>query len=273
LLRRAAPDLLRRNLVTVQYLGELRALPPRAVSPWNRTWLKDGATLLARAGSGERVGPAPAPGRVPVPETQTEPLAARWAAGEGTASAVAFANPTAQELAAFVRLASRAPRDPRLRVTWDAGARLCVAVDAVDGGRYLNGLELSLHLADAARPDAPAQAQAIPQTAPGRYELALDAPRGPALATVRLAGAAGAAPGAVDRAAVAGRYEPEFESVGNDRAALRELAARTGGAVVEPGDARPLDLPRPRREVPLAAPLAAAGAACVAAGLVWWRRS
>src|SRR5204863_1879668 len=116
----------------------------------------------------------------------------------------------------------RPPRDPRLRVRWNAGAKLDVTVDALDtagstnrsgGGAYLNRLDLSLHLTDATRPGVAASVTRIPQIAPGRYQLSLDAPRSPALATIRLAGSAAA----VDRLAVAGRYAPEFNAVGNDR--------------------------------------------------------
>jgi hypothetical protein len=131
----------------------------------------------------------------------------------------------------------------------------------------LNGLDLSLQLDDPARPDARAGPTTIPQTAPGRYELTVDAPRSGAMATVRRGGRT------VDRAAVAGRYPPEFDAVGNDRAAMRELARRGGGAVVEPSVVRPLDLAGPHDHVPFGAPLAAAGAACVALGLVWWKAS
>ena len=75
----------------------------------------------------------------------------------------------------------------------------------------------------------------------------------------------------IDRIAVAGRYPPEFDGIGVDRAALSELARRTGGRVIEPADVSPLVLPGPRRGRPLVAYLAALGALLVAAGLVRWR--
>jgi hypothetical protein len=323
LLRRAAPDLLRRDPVRVEFVGELRGLPQRDVALWNRTWLKPSATALAAQSAGNADAPV---------------MAAWWAVGEGSVASAAFAGAPGDEIAALLRLTRRPPHDPRFRVTWDAGRRLRVTVDAVElsgptsragdtadpspvtgdsriteragvsgpagatgapsasggpdvaggsiaiagsnstggsgavassTGTYLNGLQFSLYLADSTRPYVPPTAHRIPQTAPARYELSLDAPRVPTLATVRLAGSAVV----VGRVAVAGRYAPEFDAVGTDRAAIRELAARTGGAVVEPAALGPLDLPRPRRDVPLTSPLAAAAAACVALALVRWRRS
>ena len=76
----------------------------------------------------------------------------------------------------------------------------------------------------------------------------------------------------IDRMAVADRYAPEFDAVGNDRAAMRTLAAQTGGEVIEPDRITPIDFPRVReRAIPLTAPLAVLGAALIAAALVRWR--
>jgi hypothetical protein len=270
LLRRAAPGLLETRPARLNFLGELSALPPREVAPWNRAWLKAGATVLGETGAStpdtggaddDAGGGGNRNGR------SRAPLVARWNLGEGNVAAAAFASPRPAELDALLRAVARSPRDPRLRVTWDPGDPLRVTVDAVEGDRYLNGLDLSLQLTQASRPDARLAPVPIPQTGPGRYELAVDAPREPAVATVRNQARA------VDRAAVAGRYPPEFGAIGNDRAAMRELARRGGGAVIEPSFAGPLDLAGPRRDVPLSAPLAAAGAACIAAALVRWKAS
>jgi hypothetical protein len=258
LLRRAATTLLESRPVRIRFVGDLSALPSRDVSPWNRTWLKAGATLLAEAEGATSSGGAG--GAHP-------PLVARWEAGEGAVAAAGFGSPQPAEVDALVRLAARPPRDPRLTVSWDAGSRLRVTIDAVDGQQYLNGLDLSLQLTDPSRPGAGPESMRIPQASPGRYELAVDAPRAPALATVRQGAHA------VDRTAIAGRYPPEFDAIGNDRAAMRELARRGGGAVVEPSSTKPLDLAGPRSEVPLSPPLAAAGAACVALALLWWKAS
>ena len=108
---------------------------------------------------------------------------------------------------------------------------------------------------------------AMPQTGPGRYEV--DRPR-PAAPDVRRPSASTAA--SIDRFAVAGRYSPEFEQIGNDRAAMDALARATGGAVIEPAQTAPIDFRWPTRRVPLAACLAAAGAVFVAAGLVHGER-
>jgi hypothetical protein len=53
---------------------------------------------------------------------------------------------------------------------------------------------------------------------------------------------------------------------------MRELAARTGGSVVEPSQQSPLRLPVPAyRGVALGSWAAALGATLLAAALVWWR--
>jgi hypothetical protein len=75
----------------------------------------------------------------------------------------------------------------------------------------------------------------------------------------------------LERVAVAGRYAPEYDAIGNDRAALRALADRTGGRVIEPGMRGPIDFRWPPRDVDLTPWLAAAGALMVALGLIWWR--
>lgn len=250
LMRSAAPDLFVREPLPVRFRIDLAALPPRSVSPWNRTWLKETAEALAeaRTGGGETVFPV-----------------AR-STGDRRVLAAAFGATPAQA-EPFVRLVERPPRDPRYQVTWDAGAALRVTVDArADGGRYLNGERLSLRLVGDAGATAP-PVRPIPQAGPGRYELLIDAPRRPAVAEVLAGGRV------IDRRAIAGRYAPEFEAIGNDRRAMDNLAARTGGRVIEPQDTRPIELPWPRREVPLTPALSALGALFIALGLIRWRVS
>lgn len=252
LMRGAMPDLLVRESIPTRFTGELSGLPPRAVELWNRTWLKPGASLLAEgenAQGSERV-----------------PMAAFWPAGEGRVAAAAFAA-SPSDVEALARLVERPPRDPRLSVRWETGPKLSVTLDASDERGYVNGLRPTLELSSPGDAEGGRQpvSRPVPQTAPGRYTLAIDAPRRPAFAAVRLDGRV------IDRVAVAGRYAPEFEAVGNNRENLRALAARSGGAVVEPSRMRPLDLPWPRRDVPLAPPLALAGAFLIALGLVRWR--
>ena len=256
LARAASPDLLVREPAPVEFVGPLAGTPPRmAAPPWNRAWVKPGASEAARTTAGGRA------------------VAAAWAAGEGRVLSAAFgATPADAEV--FARHVARPPRDPRLRVTWDAGAKLRVAVDAVDADAspgepaLSNGLPLTLELVAAGAATgggATPRRLTVPQVAPGRYELLIDPPAVPSIAVLRADGRA------VDRAAVAGRYAPEFDRVGNDRAAMRDLAARSGGSVIEPSDTRPLRLTSPERATPLTPPVAAAAAACVAAALVRWR--
>jgi hypothetical protein len=240
------PERLERTPLNVRFLPAL-PLPPRTANPWNCTWLKATATPLAEA-------------RV---DGETAYPAARWQVGSGTVAAAAFAT-TPHEAMALADSIARPPRDPRYRVTWDAGSKLQVSVDAVDGTRYLNDQQLTLELADADSP-ATVDREPIPQTAPGRYELSVPSPRSPAFASVRLGSRL------LDRIALAGRYPPEFDAIGNDHDTLRELAHRTGGEVIDARRIRPIDFHWPRRDVPLAMWLAIAAAIEVSVALWWWK--
>jgi hypothetical protein len=235
LARQATPRRFVDRPTPVRWTG---ATGPAAVPAWNRTWLKPTADLLAK-------GP-------------DVPLAARWPVGTGHAAAVAFGAST-DLLASLAEGVASPPHDPRFTVTGDAAANLRVSVDAVDGDRYLNNLAITLQLDDG-------PTVAVEQTGPGLYAAAVPAPRRPALATVRADGRV------IGRLAVPGRYPAEFDAVGTDRAALAALAARTGGAIVEPTTVSPLKLPGPDEQTDLTPPFATAGAAGVLAGLVWWRR-
>jgi Ca-activated chloride channel homolog len=242
----AGPRFLHDESLAVRFTGELAGLPGRSAAPWNRTWLKRDATPLAEAtAEGETIQPV-----------------ARWNVGEGAVLAGGFAADSA-EVERFASLVARRPADPRCRVTWHTGPRLTVAIDAGDGQKYLNGQRFMLALS----PDGSqtGDARPIPQTAPGRYELSLPAPRSPVIATLRGEGRV------LDRIAVAGRYAPEFDAIGVDREALRALAERTGGRVIVADEAKPIEFHWPPRGVPLSPWLASAGALLVALGLVWWR--
>jgi hypothetical protein len=245
--RAAMKDGIVRSELPVRYLAPL-SLPPRIVAPWNRVWLKSTATALAEAKSGsEAIYPV-----------------ARWQVGAGEVFAAGFAMESPESLR-LAELAARPPRDPRFRVSWKTGRRLHVSVDALDGKTFLNGQALSLELSNAVTGDA--KKLAIPQSGPGRYELSLPAPRAAAFTTVRRSGQW------IDQIAIAGRYAPEFDAIGNDHEAMHALAARTGGEVIDVRRTKPIDFHWPRRDVPLESWLAAAGAGAIAIGLVLSRRT
>jgi hypothetical protein len=275
LTRAAAPDPLVRGPARVRFGGALSGTPDRAVAPpWNRTWLKPEASPLGEMVTAQ--GPAPADaaqaGRVP---GGVAAAAAVWGVGEGHVAAAAFAagggNPPA-DVGGLVRVVARPPRDPRIRVEWNLAAQVRVRVDAVDrdaeGAQHvINALPLTLELREAtpAESDAAPLRRTVPQVGPGLYELAVEAPNVPSVATLRQAGRA------VDCIAVGGRSGAEYDGVGNDRRTMRELAERSGGSVVDPAWSGPLRLPSGARAVPLTSPVATVAAACLALALVWWR--
>jgi hypothetical protein len=189
-------------------------------------------------------------------------MAGRWNVGAGQVLSAAF-SPAPGEIEAMARLIAQPPRDPRFKIAWQTGPQLRIAIDAVDGKTYLNDLSFSLDLA----PSLPAShsPQPIPQTAPGRYERSLPAPRQPVLAAVRQG------EHVLDRQAIAGRYAPEFDAIGNNLANLKELAARSGGEIIPPTQTKSIDFDYPRRQTPLTSWLACAGALLLAAGLIYWR--
>jgi hypothetical protein len=247
LLTAASPPRLLDTPTTLAFLGDLSALPARTATPWNRTWLKPGGTELAH---GDAQGGVP--------------LGARWTIGaEGMVAAFGF-SPTPAELDAIATRLARPPRDPRFTVTWDAGAKLRVRVDATTStasNANANGLALRLELTP---PDGKSTTHDIPQTAPGRYEIRLPAPRTPTFAAVR-------SDHLIDRAALPGRYAPEFDAIGNDYDAMRRLATQTGGRVIDPAWTKPLDIRFPTRGVALTMWLALAAGLLLAAALARWR--
>jgi hypothetical protein len=242
MLRVALPDRMIRVPIAVNFQNDLAALPSRNVSSANRTWLKGSATLLA---SGKE-------------NTASLPLAARWKVGDGEVIALAFA-PTPTEIEAMAKQIAKRPRDSRFSVQWENGAKLHVRVDAADHGEELNGATLSVRIGQAV-------AVAIPQTGPGRYEVDLPSPRSSQVVSVRNGAEL------VDQFAVAGRYPAEFDAIGNDDAALTDLAKRTGGEVIEPSEHQPIAFHEPRQMVSLASVMAAIGAGLIGASLVWWNK-
>ena len=239
----AMPRGLEEKAMSVSFKPAVK-LPARVVGRWNRTWIKEAAEALAEGRSGAEV---------------YQP-AARWQVGSGQVGAVGF-SPAGEETEALAAVIGRKPGDPRFKVLWDAGEKLSVAVDGVEGKRYLNGETLVLEV----RTGGEVMSRAIPQIGPGRYEVAIDAPRSESFAAVRVGGRL------LDQIAVAGRYPAEFDLIGNDHVALHELAQRTGGEVIDSRWKKRIEFKWPRREVALESWLAAVGALCLGVGLGWWR--
>lgn len=250
LVRGALPERLSQSSINVRFIDEAAGISARSVALWNRTWMKDSAAALAEAEvNGERVV-----------------MAAGWRAGAGRVIAVAFQadGRTADFLADLI---ASPPRDPRFEVSWEPGPSLRVRVDAAEGGDYENGLKLMLQITPRLPSDSPEVVQMIPQISPGRYELSLPAPRKPGFLTMRHDGRL------IDRVIFAGRYAQEFDKIGNDLDALKTLAERSGGAMIDPRQTRRIHFNWPRREVSLASWLAAGGALLIAAGVIKWRRA
>lgn len=238
LLQARLPDPLINQPATVRFDTNL-PLVDRPISSHNAAWAKADSTAVAT-----------------LAETK-QPVIARWNVGLGEVIAAGFAASEA-EAAALAELVARPPKDPRFVTTWVTGAANHVTVVAVDNGGFMNDLRLMLNLDGKSRP--------IPQTAPGRYELSFPASRAAAVATITLGGAL------IDHRALAGRYAAEFDAIGTNRAVLQELASRSGGKIIEPSQRGPIDFRWPVRSVSLVPWLAALGGACIAGGLVHWRR-
>jgi hypothetical protein len=245
------------------------ALAEMDASPWNRTWLKRSATELASGHVSSANGSS-------IAADDPVPAAAAWFSGNGAVIAVAF-RADRNVVTTLSERVAMPPRDPRFKVAWDSGPRLVVTLDAAEGDRPINGLAPQLELlpgeplvaaivAAAATTNPSRTLTPIPQVAPGRYRLDVPAPLRPMHAAVRIDGHA------IDRIAVAARYPPEFDGIGNDRAAIRELARSTGGAVIEPGQTARIDFQWPVRRVSLSSWLAACGVILLGAGAVVWKR-
>lgn len=246
LMRAGAPRLLGRDPLAIHFSGELSFHPPIDVNLWNRTWMKGNATPLASG------------------QPQSVPAVAVWNAGEGRVLACAFSPPSAlaEQMADLI---ARPARDPRLRVRWDSAAELRVSIDARTAAAYLDDQHFSLELAPQAEPSSASRSFAVEQVGPGQYALAISAPRAPAIATLRWEGRA------VERMAVAGRYPPEFEAIGNNHATLERLATQTGGQILSPAETRPIDFRWPARRVPVTSIFAILGALALGAALVDWK--
>jgi hypothetical protein len=239
LLRSALPDYYQHRVIPVA------PAPPDSISAWNQTWLKSAAK--------------------PLQTSAVIPIIARWQFGLGQVIAMAYpANAsTVDQWAAKI---AQPPVDPRFAVSWETAANLRVKVDAIDRGQFINGLSMTLEMLDP-RADHPATfSMPIPQTGPGEYELTMPSPRTSQLLCVKSGGEV------LRRFAIAGRYPPEFEAIGNNRENLRRLADRTGGAVIPPGPVKPIQFSGPQRQTSLASELAFAGFLAIGAGMIANRR-
>ena len=243
LTRTAMPGLLQHQSLTFTF-GPQVNIAAQTTSVWNRTWIKNSASRLAEAQF----------------DRDSIPMSARWNVGEGQVLSAAFDPPPAVATR-LAELVARPPHDPRFHVTWHTGSMLRVTVDATTNDDYINGERLTLKLSDGAK----TVAMPVPQTGPGRYEVSTVASRSPCVATVRVNQQV------VSRTAVAGRYAREFDALGNDHRAMEELARLSGGRVIAPDFARPVDIHWPRRPLPLSSWLAAVGALFIGLALVWWR--
>ncbi len=230
----------------VRLLTPIEGLGAPLPMPWNRTWLKRNATLLAENDSPSR-----------------EPLIARWRIGSGQVLAAAYPVAGADALA---RLVAAAPRDPRFRVTWKTGGNPRVFIEATDSGRAMNGMVFTLDTIDLS--GRTISTQTLVQTSPGYYEAMLDSPSEPVFAVLRQEKAH-----LLDRVALPQRYASEFDAIGIDADALKRLAAQSGGAVIPPAQTSRIRLASPTDRVALSALLAAAGGLCLVAGLIRWRVS
>jgi len=154
-----------------------------------------------------------------------EPVVARWQVGLGQSMSIAaeIDRPTLELLAQQVQ---RNPADPRFTFIWDERAET-VDILAAENQKPLNELTMSLRRGDAV--------MTFDQIAPGRYLATLARSGEPTLAVIEHAGRV------IERRAIASRYAREFDRIGNDVPALRALAERTGGRLIEPGDPTPID--------------------------------
>lgn len=232
--------------VRMQWIGPGR-WANQNLGAWNRTWLKAGANLWGLA---ER-------------EEDRIPLVAQWQVGLGKVASMAFAA-MAEDVEEVAKQVAQPPKDPVWQVDWKMGGKMDVIVESA-GGSFINDAKLMLRMV---MPDGQGDERLIPipQTAPGRYELSLEPPRSPVYATVEMDGRV------LDRRALAGRYAEEFSAIGNNMAKLHELAERSGGRVIGPGDHQRLNLTGPARVRPLRSLLISIGAIMLMVAAVLWRR-
>jgi hypothetical protein len=238
----ALPPRVVREPVGVIFENEVKFLTRENVAIWDRTWLKPDAQRWAST----------------MHNSTLLPMAGYWRVGSGCVAAVAYEADHSRVEALAGRIAAK-PRDPRFSVTWETGRKVHVIVDAIDSGKFLNGLQILLNVLDSAG------SVQLEQTGPGRYEAGMDSAGNSRIVTLRLGDEV------IDRMPVPGRYPAEFDAVGNDHAAMRKLAERSGGEVIWPTDHGRIDFRWPLREIALTNWICGLSLILIGAGLVWWR--
>ena len=171
------------------------------------------------------------------------PVAAMWNVGVGRVAAVAGdlfdvagAAYYQQNLAALAETAirlERPPVDPRFVAVFDERTET-VRLTAIDVNGPLNRLSPIL--------TRDGVSTVFQVTGPGGYVAPLPRRANSSVAQVLVDGRP------VARRMLAGRYPAEFDAIGNNRNALDTLARRSGGAVIDAGDNRPIVLTRKSEE-------------------------
>jgi hypothetical protein len=239
------PPLFSYDPVSVLYEHEDQSFATDIAADWNRTWIKSDADLWASTSHAD----------------QSIPMAAEWPVGAGHVAALAF-QPDPARLQSLAQLIAQKPRDPRFSVHWEAAARPHVIVNAIDSGKFMNDLAITLELSgNSSKSITPLQ-----QTAPGRYETTIDSSRNPQIATLRTIDET------IDRISLPARYPPEFDALGNDHTAMAALATLTGGQIIQPSDHRLIAFHWPISAIPLAPWFSLLALLLISAGLIAWRR-
>jgi hypothetical protein len=241
----SASQILLKQALPTRYEHTPITIEAQIIPEWNHTWLRDGASAIMKA-------------------TNT-PLAASWQRGFGRVTAIAYPADIAATIAVTSQIETP-PRDPRFSVSWEAGSVLKIRVNAIAGDELLNGQAIQLQLREADQVGQSSKPATIPQTGPGLYELSVPSPRRPMIAAVLHDSQV------LERIAVAGRYAPEFDHIGNDIPALQELANRTGGQVIAPNRVAPIDFRWPEKTTSIAPVLAFGAFIFIGAAMVLHRR-
>jgi len=198
-------------------------------------------------------------GEAPVKTVAGAPIVATGRAGLGRVAAIttsaddgwiepwARSGAYARLITQVVRWAARPPVDPRFEIQAEQrNGTITVQVEAS------NGTDEADLLASVLGPDGGHRAVTLEQVAPGRYAGAVSAPR-PGNHLVRIRERRGATTTTCGRAVFTVQQSREWERIGPDHDLLSQLAAATGGRLLEPGEAVPRDARRASARRPIAA--------------------